>query len=43
MSLSCDEEDYVNLLIIIGETGFALQDGIPKALSSHVHVIKKIR
>ena len=37
VSLSCDGEDYVNLLVTTGGTGFAVKDCTPEAINPLIH------
>ena len=37
VSLSCDGEDYANLLITTGGTGFAVKDNTPEAVNPLIH------
>ena len=37
VSLFCDGEDYVNLLVTTGGTGFAVKDNTPEAINPLIH------
>ena len=37
VTLCCDREDYVNLLITTGGTGFAVKDNTPEAINALIH------